>query len=185
MAIEVIPLIGFPEVKAGDDLARFTLGAIRRNGLRLQDGDVLVIKQKVVSKAEGRVVKIHGVIPGRSAKELAKKEGKDPRLVELILREAVRLVRSGHGVIITETRHGFVCANSGVDLSNVGKGLVALLPKDPDRSARSLRRALEEATGKELAVVVSDTFGRPLRRGLTDVAFGCSGISPVLGYRGK
>ena len=151
----------------------------------LRDHDVVVVKQKVVSKAEGRVRSLDDVVPGRKARELAKELGKDPRMVELILAEAVRIVRVGHGVIITETRHGFVCANSGVDQSNVGRGMVALLPADPDLSARRLRRGLERGSGKRLAVVVTDTFGRPWRVGQTDVAIGCSGISPLVRYAGK
>jgi len=151
----------------------------------LLDGDVVVVKHKVVSKSEGRVVVLDDVSPGQRAIRLATSEGKDPRLVELILREAVRVVRKGHGVIITETRHGFVCANSGIDQSNVGQGNAALLPLDPDESARRLRRALESATGRTLAVVVTDTFGRPWRKGQTDVAIGCSGIAPLVKYAGK
>ncbi|HEY6283319.1 MAG TPA: coenzyme F420-0:L-glutamate ligase, partial [Nitrososphaerales archaeon] len=116
---------------------------------------------------------------------LAKKHGKNPKLVELVLREAVRVVRAGHGVIITETKHGFVCANSGVDQSNVGGGFAALLPLDPDKSARGLRRRLEGLSSKKLAVLVTDTFGRPWRRGQTDVAIGCSGINPLVSYAGK
>jgi coenzyme F420-0:L-glutamate ligase / coenzyme F420-1:gamma-L-glutamate ligase len=183
--IEVIPLPGVPEVKEGEDLGKMLLASVKRYGIGLLDGDIVVVKQKVVSKAEGQLVRLDAVRPGEKAKVLAKSEGKDPRLVELILREATRIVRVGHGVIITETRHGFVCANSGVDQSNVGKGLVALLPRDPDRSAKKLRRALERASGKRLAVVISDTFGRPWRVGQTDVAIGCSGILPLLPYAGK
>lgn len=183
--IEVMPVLGIPEVKAGADLGRVILGAVRRSRVRMKDGDVVVVKQKVVSKAEGRVVRLDDVVPGKKAKSLAKSQGKDPKLVELMLREAVRVVRAGHGVIITETRHGFVCANSGIDQSNVGKGRVALLPKDPDRSARRLRRILESSTHLGLAVVITDTFGRPWRLGQTDVAIGCSGISPLVRYAGK
>ena len=183
--IEVIPLAGIPEVSEGDDLASLILGALRKCSLVLVEGDVVVVKHKIVSKAEGRLVSLDSVAPGRKAKALSKKEGKDPRLVELMLRESVRVVRAGHGVIITQTKQGFVCANSGIDQSNVGKGSVALLPLDPDRSARVLRKELEKRTGKSLAVVVSDTFGRPWRTGQTDVAIGCSGLLPLLGYAGK
>jgi len=183
--IEVIPLAGIPEVSEGDDLASLILDAVGRESLALADGDVVVVKHKIVSKAEGRVVSIDAVEPGRKARALAKKEGKDPRLVELMLRESVRVVRASHGVIITRTKQGLVCANSGIDQSNVGKGSVALLPVDPDRSARNLRRVLEKRTGRRLAVVVSDTFGRPWRRGQTDVAIGCSGIKPLFSYKGK
>ncbi len=183
--IEVIPLLGIPEVRKGADLVGLVLSALARIRVEPADGDVFVVKQKAVSKAEGRVVPLKTVRPGRRAKALAVEQGKDPRLVELILKESVRVVRAGHGVIITETRHGFVCANSGIDQSNVGKGFAALLPVDPDRSARQIRRGLEGATGKSLAVVVTDTFGRPWRRGQTDVAIGCSGIAPLLPYAGR
>jgi coenzyme F420-0:L-glutamate ligase/coenzyme F420-1:gamma-L-glutamate ligase len=183
--IEVIPVEGIPEVSKGDDLASLILASVRRSSLALLEGDVIVVKHKIVSKAEGRVVRVDAVAPGRRARALAKKEGKDPRLVELMLRESVRVVRASHGVIITQTKQGFVCANSGIDQSNVGKGFVALLPVDPDRSARHLRRELEKRTGSRLAVVVSDTFGRPWRLGQTDVAIGCSGILPLFSYAGK
>jgi coenzyme F420-0:L-glutamate ligase/coenzyme F420-1:gamma-L-glutamate ligase len=183
--IEVFPVSGIPEVKKGVVLATLILEALNRLGFQLQDGDIIVVKQKVVSKSEGRVIKIASVTPGQKAKKLAKAQGKDPRLMELILRESVRVVRAGHGVIITETRHGFVCANSGVDQSNVGMSYAALLPVDPDLSARRIRRGLEKATGVRLAVVVTDTFGRPWRNGQTDVAIGCSGILPLFRYSGK
>ena len=183
--IEVIPLQGIPEVAKGEDLAALVIDAVGRSSLALEDGDVVVVKHKIVSKAEGRVVRLSSVTPGRRAKSLAKQEGKDPRIVELMLRESVRVVRAGHGVIITETTHGFVCANAGIDQSNVGKGSVALLPVDPDASAQKLRRELEKRTGKVLAVVVADTFGRPWRLGQTDVAIGCSGVLPLVEYAGR
>jgi coenzyme F420-0:L-glutamate ligase/coenzyme F420-1:gamma-L-glutamate ligase len=183
--LEVIPLLGIPEVQKGAELGGLILGSAAADGVKILDDDVFVVKQKAVSKAEGRVVELNQVSPGRRAKSLARKEGKDPRLVELILRESVRVVRASHGVIITQTRHGFVCANSGIDQSNVGRGFAALLPVDPDRSARRLRYAMQKATGKTLAVVVTDTFGRPWRKGQTDVAIGCSGILPLLQYAGK
>jgi coenzyme F420-0:L-glutamate ligase/coenzyme F420-1:gamma-L-glutamate ligase len=183
--LEVIPVPGLPDVRAGDDLARLMLDALRKIQVILINDDIVVVKQKIVSKSEGRLVKLIDVSPGQRAKALAKRERKDPRLVELVLSEAVRVVRAGHGVIITETRHGFVCANSGVDQSNVGGGFAALLPLDPDKSARGIRRRLEAETSKRLAVIVTDTFGRPWRRGQTDVAIGCSGINPLVSYAGK
>ena len=182
--IEAFAVPGIPEVREGSDLGRLVFDALSRTGRRLKDGDIVVVKQKAVSKAEGRLVKLSEVVPTPRAKRLAKKAGKDQRLVELILRECVRVVRSGHGVIITETRHGFVCANSGVDRSNVGRGMAALLPLDPDRSARRIRRTLEAKSGVRVAVVVTDTFGRPWRTGQTDVAIGCSGIVPLVAYAG-
>ncbi|MFI5404298.1 MAG: coenzyme F420-0:L-glutamate ligase [Candidatus Gagatemarchaeaceae archaeon] len=183
--VEIFPVGGIPEVKKGSDIANMIMEATARERLALQEHDVVVVKQKAVSKAEGRVVELRRVKPGRRASALARAQGKDPRLVELVLRESVRVVRAGHGVIITETRHGLVCANSGVDQSNVGRGFAALLPVDPDLSARRIRRGLEASTGKKLAVIVSDTFGRPWRRGQTDVAIGCSGIEPLVSYRGR
>ena len=172
-------------MREGADVGRLIFESLQDRHLSLKDGDVVVVKQKIVSKAEGRVVKLSEVRPSTRAKKLASSARKDERLVELILSESVRVVRSGHGVIITETRHGFVCANSGVDQSNVGRGSVALLPEDPDRSARRIRRRLEAMSGAKLAVVVSDTFGRPWRKGQTDVAIGCSGIAPLVPYAGK
>ena len=172
-------------MRAGDDLAMLIFDSLRKGRIAINDGDILVVKQKIVSKSEGRLVNLADVNPGRKASALAKKHGKDPKLVELVLRESVRVVRAGHGVIITETKHGFVCANSGVDQSNVGRGFAALLPLDPDRSARGLRRRLEGLSSKRLAVIVTDTFGRPWRRGQTDVAIGCSGINPLVSYAGK
>lgn len=183
--IEVIPVPGIPEVKEGDDLGGFILGALGKSRIQLRRGDIVVVKQKVVSKAEGRFVELAKVRPGPRAARLAKSQGKDPRLVELVLREAKRVVRAGHGVIITQTRQGFVCANSGVDRSNVGPGMAVLLPQDSDRSARRIRRRLEYVTGTKVAVVVTDTFGRPWRLGQTDVAIGCSGISPLVSYAGR
>jgi coenzyme F420-0:L-glutamate ligase / coenzyme F420-1:gamma-L-glutamate ligase len=183
--LEVIPVPGIPEVREGDDLGELILKSMKRRRLKFRGADVVVVKQKVVSKAEGRVVRLVDVVPGRAAVRLAEQQGKDPRLVELVLREAVRVVRAAHGVIITQTRHGFVCANSGIDRSNVGRGLVALLPIAPDRSARRLRLDLEKRSGVRLAVIVTDTFGRPWRKGQTDVAIGCSGILPLRRYLGK
>ncbi len=183
--LEVFPLKGMPEVEEGADLPLLVVSALRKSMIQLEDGDIVVLKQKLVSKAEGKVVRLDSVLPSRMAQELAREEGKDPRLMELVLREAVRVVRRGHGVVITETKHGFVCANSGVDQSNVGTGFASLLPTDSDRSARKIRRALEAKTKKRLAVIVTDTFGRPWRRGQTDVAIGCSGINPLLSFRGR
>lgn len=181
----MVPILGLPEVKKGDDLSKLILDSVARQGDSFFNQDILVVKQKVVSKSEGRLAKLADVVPSRRAKTLARREKKDPRLVELILRESVRVVRVGHGVIITETKQGFVCANSGVDQSNVGGGYVTLLPVDPDTSARRLRKEIERKSSKKVAVVITDTFGRPWRLGQTDVAIGCSGIDPLLTYTGK
>lgn len=159
--------------------------ALRSEGFELVDGDVVVVTQKIVSKSEGRLVSLANVKPKRRALELARELDKDPRVVELVLRESTRIVRKGHGVLITETKQGFVCANSGVDLSNVPEGFAALLPVDPDGSARRIRKSLERLTSKRLAVIVTDTFGRPWREGQTDVAIGCSGIAPSEPLAGK
>jgi F420-0:gamma-glutamyl ligase len=157
--IRVAPLMGIKRIEPGDQLGEIVAQALRRNGLRLIDDDVVVVTQKVVSKSEGRLVRLDQVKPTKKARDLALELGKDPKMVELVLRESRRVVRNGHGVLITETRHGFVCANSGVDVSNVKRGYASLLPIDPDASARRIRKSLEKATGRRLAVIVTDTFG--------------------------
>lgn len=163
--ISVLPITGLPEIAAGSDLA----GAIAE-AAELRDGDVVVVTQKVVSKAEGRVVPLEG-------DELEAKRA-------LAESEAVRVLRRRGELVITETRHGFVCANSGVDVSNVARGSAVLLPEDPDRSARRIRDGIRARSGREVAVVVSDTFGRAWRRGVVDVAIGCAGIRGILDLRG-
>ena len=160
-SVEIFPVSGVPEVKTGSDIANLILAAWKSSGFKPRDGDVVVVKQKIVSKAEGRLRALGSVVPGRRARSVARAQGKDPRLVELILAESTRVVRAGHGVIITETRHGFICANSGVDQSNVEEGFVALLPLDPDQSAARIRARLVASTGRKMAVVITDTFGRP------------------------
>jgi len=183
-AIEVVPLPGIPAVEPGDDLATLVLAAARQAGVALEEG-VLVVCQKVVSKAEGRIVAFEDVEPSDRALRIAREDDKDPRHVELVLRESARVVRHAHGVMICETRQGFVCANAGVDLSNAaGPETAVLLPEDCDASARRLREALLAAGAGPLAVVVSDTFGRPWREGLVDVALGCAGIAPIDDQRG-
>lgn len=184
MQINIIPIAGIPEVKKGDNVADIIFRAVISLGLSLEENDVIVVKQKIVSKAEGRLVKLEEVKPTKKAIKIARKNKKDPKLVEIILREARRIIRAERGIIITETKHGFVCANSGVDRSNVPDGFVSLLPEDPDKSARQIRRKLEKLTSKKLAVIISDTFGRPWRKGQVDVAIGCSGIEPLASYRG-
>ena len=172
-------------MRAGDDLAALVRAAAARQGLRLAGG-VLVVCQKVVSKVEGRVVALGDVTPSAEAVRIAAEDGKDPRHVEIVLRESKRIVRRGRGVLICETRHGFVCANAGVDLSNAPEADVAvLLPEDPDASAARLRAALVAAGAGPLAVIVSDTFGRPWREGLVDVAIGCAGLAPIEDLRGR
>jgi coenzyme F420-0:L-glutamate ligase / coenzyme F420-1:gamma-L-glutamate ligase len=176
--LRVIPVEGIPEVREGDDLAALLAAAAA-----FEDGDVLVVAQKVVSKAEGRVVSLDGVEPSEAARELA--GGEDPRRLEVILRESARIVRSRPPLVIVETRHGFVCASAGVDASNAaGRGTLVLLPLDPDASASSIRLGLLERTGCAVGVVVSDSFGRAWRQGTTDVAIGVAGIRPLLDLRG-
>jgi len=173
-------LPGIPEVRPGDDLAALLAAAAGR----LCDGDVLVVAHKVVSKAEGRVVDLADVQPGERALALGAEHGKDPRLVEVILGESSAIVRSRPGVLICRTRHGYVCANAGVDRSNAGAGAV-LLPVDPDASARALRARLRELTGVAPGIVVTDSFGRAWRLGQCDVAIGVAGLAPAEDWRGR
>jgi coenzyme F420-0:L-glutamate ligase/coenzyme F420-1:gamma-L-glutamate ligase len=184
--ISLIALDGIPEIKPGDDLGALIAAALGAAGIGLEAGDVLVVTQKVVSKAEGRVVELASVTPRPEAEAWAAQWGKDARQVELVLQESVEVLRMAPGgLIISRTRHGFVCANAGVDLSNVGGGDVAtLLPVDPDASARSLRDRLGELAGVSPAVVVSDSFGRPWRNGIVNVAIGSAGLEPLLDLRG-
>jgi coenzyme F420-0:L-glutamate ligase/coenzyme F420-1:gamma-L-glutamate ligase len=177
--VEVLPVEGLPEVGAGDDLA--PLIAAR---FEIRRGDIVVVAQKVVSKAEGRVVRLSQVTPGARAEELADRLDSDPRLVQVILDESVRVVREER-VLIVETRHGFVCANAGVDHSNVpGDDAVCLLPVDPDASARRIRERLAELAGVEVGVIVADTFGRAWRVGIANVALGVAGIPALIDLRG-
>ena len=184
--VTLIPIDGLPEIAEGDDLGRLLADACSARQTPLADGDVVVVTQKIVSKAEGRVVDLRGIEPSAQARDFALTWEKDARAIEVVLHEAVRVVRMEGGVLITETRHGFVCANSGVDASNVGRGgdYVVLLPLDSDASARRIRDTLRDGTGADLAVIVSDTFGRPWREGALNVAIGCAGIEPLLDYRG-
>ena len=181
--IRVFPLEGIPEVEEGDDLAEILVEAANRKG-GLEDADVLVVAQKIVSKAEGRVVSLDGIEPSEQAYELA--GDRDPRHVEAILRESARVIRSRPPLVISETRHGFVCASAGVDASNAkGEGTLVLLPVDPDASAAGIRDGLRARTGRDVGVIVSDSFGRPFRQGTTDVALGIAGITPMLDLTGR
>ncbi|MDQ3856472.1 MAG: coenzyme F420-0:L-glutamate ligase [Chloroflexota bacterium] len=184
-AVSVIPVPNLPEVQAGAELPQLILDALGSSRLTLERGDVVVVTHKVVSKAEGRIVRLSSVQPSDLACRFAADSGKDPRHVEVVLRESVRIVRMERGIIISETRHGFVCANAGVDASNVpGDDVVCLLPNDPDGVARRLRTAWQSALGIELAVVITDSFGRPWRNGIVNVAIGASGLEPLRDYRG-
>lgn len=184
--ISLIALDGIPEVVPGNDVASLIAAALAARGIGLEARDVLVVTQKVVSKAEGRVVELASVTPRPEAVEWAARWGKDARQVELVLSESAEVLRMAPGgLIISRTRHGFVCANAGVDLSNVGGGDVAtLLPVDPDASARALRERLGELVGSRPAVVISDSFGRPWRNGIVNVAIGVAGLEPLVDLRG-
>jgi coenzyme F420-0:L-glutamate ligase/coenzyme F420-1:gamma-L-glutamate ligase len=181
--VTITPLEGIPEVEDGDDLVALLADAAERAG-GLEDADVLVVAQKIVSKAEGRVVRMDEIEPSERALELA--GDRDPRHVEAILQESVQVVRVRPPLIIAETRHGFICASAGVDASNAkGTGTLVLLPLDPDASAASIREGLRERTGCDVGVIISDSFGRPFRQGTTDVALGAAGITPLLDLRGR
>jgi coenzyme F420-0:L-glutamate ligase/coenzyme F420-1:gamma-L-glutamate ligase len=174
---------GLPEIQSGDDLAATIAGALAAAPLT---GDVLVVAHKVVSKAEGRIRALRDVRPTRRATELADRLGKDPRHVQVVLDESREVLRAAHGVLICVTHHGFVCANAGVDASNVpGVDRVVLLPADPDASARALRKRLRELTGAAPAIVITDSFGRAWRHGQCDIAIGCAGIAPLEDWRGR
>src|SRR4030081_1188453 len=183
--VRILPIAVSGEIRAGESLCARLLAATRSVGLRLQDGDILVVKHKIVSKAEGAVVALDEIRPSTASRAWARRYGLDARVSELAVRESRRIVRRKRGVLITETKHGFVCANSGVDVSNVDGGKHAvLLPEDPDRSAAKLRGGFKKQLGIEIAVIISDSFGRPWREGLTEVAIGVAGIQPLVDYRG-
>lgn len=181
---EVIGVEALPEIARGDDLAGLIAEAAARQRTPLADRDMLVISQKIVSKAEGRVVRLSEVTPSSRARALAEELGRDPQLTEVILGESRRVVRKGMGLLIVETHHGWVCANAGVDQSNVDADTACLLPEDADRSARALRDRLRELTGHEVAIIIADTFGRPWREGLSNVAVGLAGFRPLKSYLG-
>ena len=183
--LRAIPIISVREVFPGDSVANLIVDALVLGGLRFHAGDILVVKHKIVSKAEGRTVALDSVRPSAAAKSFASKNGSDARVVELAMREAKRLVRKKH-VLITETQHGLVCANSGVDVSNVDGGKTAvLLPADADRSAAIIHRTLKQRTGHYIPVIIADSFGRAWREGLCDVAIGVAGMKVIYDYRGK
>ena len=178
--IKVIGVKGLPIIKERDNIAGMICEAAEKQGTPIQDGDIVVITHIIVSRAEGNVVNLDRVVPSDFAKAFSQQFDKNPALIEVILREARGIVRMGDGKLITETKHGFVCANSGVDQSNVpGARNVALLPENPDRSAREIRRKIRELTGKDVAVIISDTHGRPLRHGEINIAIGVAGINAI------
>jgi coenzyme F420-0:L-glutamate ligase / coenzyme F420-1:gamma-L-glutamate ligase len=187
--IQILPIQHIPEIRPGDNLPRILLSAAKKSKLTFHQNDILVLAQKIISKSENRLVDLSTVIPSQRAIDLAAasendRSRKDPRLVELVLRESRRIVRE-HPVLIVETHHGFVCANAGIDQSNIpGETIVSLLPKNPDATAKKIAQALRKLTRKNIAVIISDTFGRPWRLGLTNVAIGTYGIAPMEDLRG-
>jgi coenzyme F420-0:L-glutamate ligase/coenzyme F420-1:gamma-L-glutamate ligase len=180
MVLEIIPIKIQREIGIDANFVDLILESSEIN-----DGDILVFSQKIVSKNEGRILSLSSVNPSLLANGIASSYGKDPRLIELILSESERIVRMENGIIIVKTKHGFVCANAGIDESNVQDGYATLLPKDPDKSASLLKERIEQKTGKNISVIISDTFGRPFRLGQTDVAIGIAGLEPILDYNGK
>ncbi|MEM3606833.1 MAG: coenzyme F420-0:L-glutamate ligase [Candidatus Bathyarchaeia archaeon] len=184
-SIEVIPLKGIGLIKEGDDIAKVIVEAAKAQGVKIEDGDIIVVAHKRVSKAEGRVVDLKTITPSKFALRVSKLLNKDPRVIEVIFRESKRIVRMIKGHIICETRHGFICANAGVDKSNVeGEDFVVLLPKNPDASAETIRKGIKKLINADIAVIISDTFGRPWRNGQVNVAIGVSGLIPIKDYRG-
>lgn len=190
-SIAILPIDGLPEIQPGDDIERMIGDAIASSLGSLEPGDVVVVTHKVVSKAEGRLVDLRTVTPSPYAERFASTYGKDPRQVEVVLDEADRIVRMVNGLIIAQTRHGFICANAGVDASNVSSDIVCLLPLEPDTSAERIRASLvrrfavEDGDSRNLGVVVTDSFGRPWRNGIVNVAIGVAGIAPLADYRGQ
>jgi coenzyme F420-0:L-glutamate ligase/coenzyme F420-1:gamma-L-glutamate ligase len=182
--IKVLGVPGLPEVVAGDDIGALIVLAARDAHLKVLDRDTFVVAQKVISKAEGRLISLEAIEPSPRALEWAEAYDRDPRMVEVVLRESKRIVRMERGILISETRHGFVCANAGVDASNVEEGTALLLPEDPDASARRILKILEASFGVRLSVIISDTFGRAWREGLVNVAIGVAGLAPLIDYRG-
>ena len=184
--LTITPIKGLPEIRPGDDLATLIRDVARAQGEKIQDGDIFVIAQKIVSKSEGRIVHLADVVPGKRAREMAEQSGKDARQIEVVLSECAKIVRWERGILICETRHGFICANAGVDRSNAGApDTVVLLPVDPDASAARLRDAFRLTAGATVSVVVTDTFGRPWREGHTNVAIGLDGLPALKRYVGQ
>jgi coenzyme F420-0:L-glutamate ligase / coenzyme F420-1:gamma-L-glutamate ligase len=184
--LRIIGIDGIGEVRPGDDLAAAILRGLRDSRVDLAAGDILVVTHKIVSKAEGRVVDLQTVEPSPFARQWAARWNKDPRQIEVVLRESARIVRMDRGIIIAQTRHGFVCANAGVDASNVGDDeSVLLLPVDPDESARSLHESLRESLDLHLPVIITDSWGRPWRDGVINIAIGVAGMQPLADYRGQ
>ncbi len=183
--LEIIGIDGLPEIREGNDLTRLFLEAVEAKKLKLEDGDAIVFTSKVIAKSEDRVVDLSGVRVSGEAERIAKETEKDPRIVQLVLDEAKAVVRLMKNHVIVETKHGFVCANAGVDESNVEEGRAVLLPKDPQKSARLLKREIEERSGKAISVLISDSFGRAFRDGVMGICIGVSGIPALVDRRGE
>jgi coenzyme F420-0:L-glutamate ligase/coenzyme F420-1:gamma-L-glutamate ligase len=184
--IQIIPIQNLPLIKKGDNIAELICNAAKKQNTSIQDNDIIVITHVMASKAEGNVVNLDEITPSEFAKTIAKQTDKDPAIVEVVLREAKSIVRMGNNSIITETKHGFFCANSGVDRSNVpGERNVALLPENPDQSSAQIREQIRALTGKDVAIIISDTHGRPLRDGEINVAVGVAGLQPIRDRRGE
>ena len=179
MTLELFGLKEIPLVQKGDNIAQIIENDLKEENISLEDGDIILIAETLISKAEGNIIKIDEVVPSEEAIEIAKKCKKDPKIVEIILQESNEIVVVGPNFIVTETKHGFVCANSGIDESNVEDGLATPIPKNPDKSAKEIREYLEEISGKEIAVIITDTQGRAFRVGAIGTAIGCSGINPL------
>ena len=184
--VSIVGLEGFPMVKAGDNVAELIVAVAEKENVPFDDGDIVVVGHKIVSKAEGRTMRLKEVKPSSRAKELSKLTLRDPRLVELVLREAKRVVKATKEILIVENRSGFVCVNAGIDKSNVeGEDAYVLLPADPDKSAREIHSQIRKLTGKNVAVVICDTYSRPFRRGQVEFAIGVAGMKLFRDYRGK
>lgn len=185
MQIQLMGLTEIPLVNEGDDLKDLILKSAKMQEITLEDGDILVVAETLISKAEGNFIELESMIPSNKAIDLAEKTGKDPKLVEAIIQQSNEIIRVGHDFIVAETKHGFICANAGIDESNVDKGKATPMPADPDESALQLRNKLEKSTQKSLAVIISDTQGRPFREGAVGVAIGVSGISSIWNRQGE
>jgi coenzyme F420-0:L-glutamate ligase/coenzyme F420-1:gamma-L-glutamate ligase len=185
MRVEILGLEEIPLIRKDDDLGEMILKAALKQGIKIKDGDILVVTQKIVSKAEGKLIALDLVNPTEYANQIADITGKDPRIVQIVLNETRNIIRLNERAIISETYHGFICANAGVDYSNIEDGYVAVLPDNPDKSASMIRSRIHEITGYDVAVIITDTWGRPWRLGQVDFAIGISGISPFKDYRGK
>ena len=183
--IQIYPIHGIPEINAGDNIGNLIIKSLSKNKLSLLNNDILIITQKIISKSEDRLIHKNSITPSLRAIKLSKKIHKSAKLTELILNESVRIVKRNSHTIITETKHGFICANSGIDQSNIKKDYFCLLPLDSDFSALQIRKTIKKQLNIDVAIIISDTFGRPFRLGQTDVAIGISGIEPLMNYYGK